>query len=43
VWVAVRANLRAVLEHVTVADIATGKLPPFVAKILADPEVLRPH
>jgi Rrf2 family protein len=27
VWVAVRTNLRNVLEHVTVADVAAGKLP----------------
>jgi Rrf2 family protein len=27
VWLALRANLRKVLEHVTVADIASGKLP----------------
>jgi Rrf2 family protein len=27
VWVALRASLRAVLEHVTLAEIATGKLP----------------
>jgi Rrf2 family protein len=27
VWVAVRANLRNVLEHVTVADVAAGNLP----------------
>jgi len=27
VWVAVRANLRKVLEHVTVAEVASGKLP----------------
>lgn len=27
VWLALRANLRKVLEHVTVADVATGKLP----------------
>src|ERR1700733_7050084 len=27
VWVALRANLRKVLEHVTVADVASGKLP----------------
>jgi Rrf2 family protein len=27
VWIAVRANLRSVLEHVTVADVAGGKLP----------------
>jgi len=27
VWVALRASLRSVLEHVTLADIASGKLP----------------
>jgi len=27
VWIAVRANMRKVLEHVTVADVAAGKLP----------------
>jgi Rrf2 family protein len=27
VWIALRANLRKVLEHVTVADVASGKLP----------------
>ena len=30
VWVALRANLRSVLEHVTLADLASGKLPPVV-------------
>ena len=30
VWVALRSSLRAVLEHVTLADIASGKLPPVV-------------
>jgi Rrf2 family protein len=32
VWIALRANLRKVLEHVTVADVAAGTLP---ADILA--------
>lgn len=27
VWLALRANLRKVLEHVTLADVASGKLP----------------
>jgi Rrf2 family protein len=36
VWVAVRANIRAVLEHTTVADVALGKLPPVVRKLTAD-------
>ncbi|HEX5223763.1 MAG TPA: Rrf2 family transcriptional regulator [Solirubrobacteraceae bacterium] len=30
VWIALRANLRNVLEHVTVADVASGSLPPEV-------------
>lgn len=30
VWMAVRASVRAVLEHVTVADLVSGRLPPVV-------------
>ena len=30
VWIAVRASLRSVLEHVTLADLASGKLPAVV-------------
>ena len=37
VWIATRANLRAVLERVTVADIASGRLPPAVTQLLDDP------
>jgi Rrf2 family protein len=33
VWIALRANIRAVLEHVTVADLATGKLPAPIKKV----------
>jgi Rrf2 family protein len=36
VWVAVRANLRAVLEHVTLADLTAGKLPSEVQQLIAD-------
>ena len=36
-WIAVRANLRAVLEHVTLADLRDGQLAPEV-DALADPE-----
>ena len=36
VWVALRANLRAVLEHVTVADVAAGKLPRVVQKLTSN-------
>jgi Rrf2 family protein len=43
VWVAVRANLRAVLETVTLADLAAGKLPEDVADIAADPEAWLPR
>jgi Rrf2 family protein len=30
VWIALRASLRSVLEHVTLADLASGKLPTVV-------------
>ena len=42
-WLAVRANLRAVLELVTVADIAEDHLPDLIPELLEDPEALRPH
>ncbi len=38
VWIALRASLRDVLEHVTLADLATGKLPRAVAAKTKDPE-----
>ncbi len=38
VWIAVRQSLRRVAEHVTVADIASGKLPKAVDKLAEDPE-----
>jgi ubiquinone/menaquinone biosynthesis C-methylase UbiE len=34
--VAVRAALRGVLEHVTVADVVAGDLPPHVRRMLED-------
>ena len=43
VWIAVRANLRAVLEVVTLADVAAGRLPDEVAAIAADPDAWQPH
>jgi DNA-binding IscR family transcriptional regulator len=36
-WIAVRANLRAVLERVTLDDLRDGELPPEV-DALADPD-----
>jgi Rrf2 family protein len=38
VWIAVRASLRSVAEHVTVQDIATGQLPKAIDKLADDPE-----
>jgi Rrf2 family protein len=37
VWIAVRANLRAILEGVTLADLAQGKLPRGVLQVTRDP------
>ena len=36
VWIALRANVRAVLEQVTLADIAGGTLPPHVDELIRD-------
>ena len=33
VWIALRSNLRKVLDHVTVADVAAGKLPKEIVKL----------
>jgi Rrf2 family protein len=38
VWIALRANLRKVLEHVTVADVAAGKLPKEVLALTREEE-----
>lgn len=43
VWIAVRASLRAVLETVTVADLASKSLPEAVRKMANDPEAWVPH
>lgn len=43
VWVAVRANLRGVLERVTLADLAGGKLPGDIARLAKNPEAWLPH
>jgi Rrf2 family protein len=36
VWVALRANVRAVLEQVTLADVASGELPAHVRELTKD-------
>jgi Rrf2 family protein len=38
VWIAVRANLRAILETVTLADLVSGKLPPVVEHAAGSPD-----
>ncbi len=38
VWIAVRQNLRDVLEHVTLEELATGKLPEVVTSLVDEPE-----
>src|ERR1043166_8794363 len=43
VFVALRANIRAVLEEVTVAEVAAGELPARVRELVRDPEAWSPH
>jgi Rrf2 family protein len=43
VWIAVRANLRAVLEHVTIADVARGELPATIEQLAANPDAWQAH
>jgi Rrf2 family protein len=43
VWVAVRASLRNVLERVTVADVAAGRLPADVQALADDPAAWEQH
>jgi Rrf2 family protein len=38
VWIALRSNLRKVLEHVTVADVASGKLPKDIVTLTREEE-----
>jgi len=43
VWVALRASMRAVLEDVTLADLAGARLPTEVIELTQDPEAWQPH
>ena len=43
VWVAVRASLRLVLEHVTVADVVSGVLPAELERLTAMPGAWEPR
>ena len=42
-WIAVRANLRAVLEHVNLADLLSGHLPPAVDALAASDDAWAPR
>ena len=42
-WVAMRASVRGVLENVTFADLAAGKLPAKVRRIADDEDAWRNH
>lgn len=43
VWIAVRSALRMVAEHVTLADLASGRLPKQVEQLTADPDAWLTH
>ena len=43
VWIAVRANLRAVLEQISLADLVSGDLPKEIHPLVSPPEAWRPH
>jgi Rrf2 family protein len=43
VWIAVRASLRNVLEHVTLADVVQGKIPKKILKLTENPDAWKPH
>ena len=43
VWIAARANLREVFEHVTVQMLADGELPAEIMQLTKDDDAWRPH
>jgi len=43
VWIAARASLRAVLEHVTLAQIVDGNLPPAISEVVDTPDAWKVH
>ncbi|GAA1852529.1 Rrf2 family transcriptional regulator [Pseudonocardia ailaonensis] len=43
VWVALRVNIRTVLEGVTIAQLAAGGVPPEIEKLTEDPDAWRTH
>jgi Rrf2 family protein len=43
VWIALRANIREVLESVTLADIVDDELPDWIVELTEKPDVWEPH
>ncbi len=43
VWIALRANIREVLESVSVADVVAGELPPELTELIEGTDVWQPH
>ena len=43
VWIALRAAIRSVLESVSIADVAAGRLPRSIKKLAADPDAWTVH
>ena len=41
VWIALRANMRAVLENITLEDLVTGNLSPEIVTLTEDPDAWR--
>jgi DNA-binding IscR family transcriptional regulator len=41
VWIALRASVRAVLEHVTLQDIVEGAIPADIAELANNPDAAR--
>jgi hypothetical protein len=37
-WIALRKNIRSVVEQVTIADVARGQLPKRIDELAEDPE-----
>lgn len=42
VWIAVRASVRSILDHVTLADVVSGDLPLTVRDLARDPDAWHP-
>jgi Rrf2 family protein len=38
IWIALRSGIRGVLEHVTLADVVNGTIPPHIAELAREPD-----